>query len=130
MRSTVALAGLVAVLTVALAACGGDDPVAAPPESLVPLAADADGASVYQARCASCHGEDLRGTDKGPSQLSILYEPNHHGDESYRSAIRNGVAQHHWGLGDMPAVEDITDDQIERVITYIRTQQQTLGFEQ
>ena len=53
-----------------------------------------------------------------------------HGDESYRSAIRNGVTQHHWGFGNMPAVEDITDDQIERVITYIRTQQQELGFEQ
>ena len=130
MKVTSKLAGLVAVLTVALSACGGDDPVAAPPESLVPLAADADGASVYQARCASCHGEDLRGTDKGPSQLSIVYEPNHHGDESYRSAIRNGAPQHHWGFGDMPAVEDITDDQIERVITYIRTQQQELGFEQ
>jgi mono/diheme cytochrome c family protein len=130
MRTTVTVAGVVLALTFVLSACGGDDPVAAPPESVVPLAADADGASVYQARCASCHGEDLRGTDKGPSQLSIVYEPNHHGDESYRSAIRNGVAQHHWGFGNMPAVEDITDDQIERVITYIRTQQQELGFEQ
>ena len=130
MRTTVTVAGAVLALTFVLSACGGDDPVAAPPESVVPLAADADGASVYQARCASCHGEDLRGTDKGPSQLSIVYEPNHHGDESYRSAIRNGVAQHHWGFGNMPAVEDITDDQIERVITYIRTQQQELGFEQ
>ena len=130
MRTTVTVAGVVLALTFVLSACGGDDPVAAPPESVVPLAADADGASVYQARCASCHGEDLRGTDKGPSQLSIVYEPNHHRDESYRSAIRNGVAQHHWGFGNMPAVEDITDDQIERVITYIRTQQQELGFEQ
>ena len=130
MRTTVTVAGVVLALTFVLSACGGDDPVAAPPESVVPLAADADGASVYQARCASCHGEDLRGTDKGPSQLSIVYEPNHHGDESYRSAIRNGVTQHHWGFGNMPAVEDITDDQIERVITYIRTQQQELGFEQ
>ena len=130
MRTTVTVAGAVLALTFVLSACGGDDPVAAPPESVVPLAADADGASVYQARCASCHGEDLRGTDKGPSQLSIVYEPNHHGDESYRSAIRNGAAQHHWGFGNMPAVEDITDDQIERVITYIRTQQQELGFEQ
>ena len=130
MRTTVTVAGVVLALTFVLSACGGDDPVAAPPESVVPLAADADGASVYQARCASCHGEDLRGTDKGPSQLSIVYEPNHHGDESYRSAIRNGVAQHHWGFGNMPAVEDITDDQIERVITYIRTQQQEFGFEQ
>ena len=29
----------------------------------------------------------------------------------------------------MPAVEDISEDQIERVIVYIRTQQQALGFE-
>lgn len=30
----------------------------------------------------------------------------------------------------MPAVEDISDDQIKRVIVYIRAQQQALGFEQ
>ncbi len=130
MRTASMLADLVVVLTVVLSACGSDDPVAAPPETLVPLAAEADGATIYQARCASCHGEDLRGTDKGPTQLSIVYEPNHHGDESYRSAIRNGAPQHHWSFGNMPAVEDITDDQIEQVITYIRTQQQELGFEQ
>ncbi len=130
MKPTLTFAALVVVLTVALAACGDDDPVTSPSESLVPLAADADGATIYQARCASCLGEDLRGTDMGPSQLSIVYEPNHHGDESYRSAIRNGAAQHHWTFGNMPAIEDITDDQIERVITYIRTQQQELGFEQ
>ena len=29
----------------------------------------------------------------------------------------------------MPAVEDITDEQIELVINYIRNQQQTFGFE-
>lgn len=130
MKTTSTLAGLFVGLTAVLSACGGDDPVAAPPESLVPLSAESDGATVYQARCASCHGEDLRGTDTGPSQLSIVYEPNHHGDNSYRSAIRNGAPQHHWRFGNMPAVEDITDDQIEQVITYIRTQQQELGFEQ
>lgn len=113
-------------LALALAACGGDDSSAT---SLETIPAGADGAIVYQARCASCHGEDLRGTDKGPSQLSIVYEPNHHSDESYRLAIRNGVGQHHWGFGNMPAVEDITDEQIELVIDYIRSQQQTLGFE-
>ncbi|MFT4989866.1 MAG: mono/diheme cytochrome c family protein [Acidimicrobiales bacterium] len=128
MKPTSILTGLVVALTVVLSACGSDDPVAAPP--VVPLAAEADGATIYQARCASCHGEDLRGTNKGPSQLSIVYEPNHHGDDSYRSAIRNGAPQHHWGFGNMPAVEDITDDQIEQVIAYIRTQQQELGFEQ
>jgi len=112
---------------------GSGEAVAADEEvveaTAVPLAADADGRAVYQGRCASCHGADLRGTEKGPSQLSIVYEPNHHGDTSYRSAIRNGVQQHHWDYGDMPAVQDVTDEQIELVIAYIREQQQELGFE-
>jgi len=112
---------------------GSGEDVAADEEvveaTAVPLAADADGRAVYQGRCASCHGADLRGTEKGPSQLSIVYEPNHHGDTSYRSAIRNGVQQHHWDYGDMPAVQDVTDEQIELVIAYIREQQQELGFE-
>lgn len=122
-----AIMAAVFALTLALAACGGDDTTAA--DAVEPIPADADGATVYALRCASCHGDDLRGTDKGPSQLSIVYEPNHHGDNAYRAAIRNGVAQHHWGFGNMPVIEDITDEQVELVIAYIRTQQQALGFE-
>lgn len=121
------LFALVAALSIAIAvgACGGD--VATSP--IVPLDPDADGATIYQARCASCHGEDLGGTEKGPSQLSIVYEPNHHGDDSYRSAIRNGASQHHWGFGDMPAIQNVSDAQIESVISYIRGEQDRLGFE-
>ena len=111
------------LLTATLVACG-DDEVATPP-----VPDDADGATVYGLRCASCHGEDLRGTDRGPSQLSIVYEPGHHGDDSYRAAVRNGAPQHHWAFGPMPPVPDITDDQVESVIAYIRAEQQRLGFE-
>ena len=89
-----------------------------------------DGAAVYQQYCAECHGVDLRGTDKGPSQLSIIYEPNHHGDYAYRVAIREGTREHHWWYGDMPPVEGITDLEIEKVISYIRAEQERLGFEQ
>ena len=89
-----------------------------------------DGAAVYQQYCAECHGVDLRGTDKGPSQLSIVYEPNHHGDYAYRVAIREGTREHHWWFGDMPPVEGITDLEIEKVISFIRAEQQRLGFEQ
>ncbi|MEL7210691.1 MAG: cytochrome c, partial [Actinomycetota bacterium] len=87
------------------------------------------GAEVYANSCASCHGEDLRGTDKGPSQLSIVYEPNHHTDDSYRSAITNGARQHHWSFGDMPPVEGLNQEEIEAVIGFIRAEQQRLGFE-
>lgn len=120
------LVALFAFTAMLLVSCASDDVSVNP---VVDLPVDADGAAIYQARCASCHGDDLRGTDKGPSQLSIVYEPSHHGDDSYRSAIRKGAPQHHWSFGDMPAVEDITDAQIELVITYVRDEQQRLGFE-
>lgn len=124
------LLGLLALAVAALiAACGGDDSATSTPTTVIPLAADADGATVYAARCASCHGDDLQGTDKGPSQLSIVYEPGHHGDDAYRSAIRNGATAHHWGFGDMPAIDNITDDQVELVIAYIRGEQERRGFE-
>lgn len=109
--STLALASL-------SAACSSNEP-----------SETADGATVYAENCASCHGADLRGTSQGPSQLSIVYEPNHHSDDSYRAAIRNGAPQHHWGFGNMPAIQGITDDEIELVIQFIRQQQETLGFE-
>ncbi len=89
-----------------------------------------DGAEVYQQYCAECHGVDLRGTDKGPSQLSIVYEPNHHGDYAYRVAIRDGTREHHWWFGDMPPVEGISDLEIEKVISFIRAEQERLGFEE
>lgn len=126
MKQTLTALLAAAAVTLTVAACGGDDPSA---EAQAPIPAGADGATVYEARCASCHGEDLRGTDEGPSQLSIVYEPGHHGDDAYRSAIRNGARQHHWGFGDMPAIEGITDDQIELVIGYIRSEQERSGFE-
>lgn len=130
MRLALAVCAATVGLMAITGACADDAPATAPAEAAAtPIAAGADGATVYQARCASCHGDDLRGTDRGPSQLSIVYEPGHHGDNAYRSAIRNGAPQHHWGFGAMPAIADITDDQIERVIAYIRAEQERNGFE-
>lgn len=110
-----AVAGLVA------AGCGSDTPETDP--------ADADGASLYAESCASCHGADLRGTDEGPSQLSVVYEPNHHGDDSYRRAIRFGAAPHHWNFGTMPPNDELDDGEIEAIIGFVRSEQERLGFE-
>jgi mono/diheme cytochrome c family protein len=88
-----------------------------------------DGAALYAANCSACHGADLRGTGMGPSQLSIVYEPNHHPDVSFRTAIRNGVTPHHWDFGPMPAVSGLDDDEITAIIAYVREVQQREGFE-
>ncbi len=116
---------------VGLAACSSSPPTttasdAPGGDSATPEAA---GAALYQATCASCHGEDLRGTDKGPSHLSIVYEPGHHGDDAFRSAIANGAVQHHWPFGDMPAIPGLTDDEVDSIIAFVRAEQERLGFE-
>ena len=111
-------------VSVFVVACGSTDS-AAPSQA---ESADAD-ADVYAASCASCHGVDLRGTDTGPSLLSIVYEPNHHGDDSFRSAIANGSPQHHWDFGDMQPIEGLSEAQVDAVIAFVRAEQQRLGFE-
>lgn len=113
------LAG-VAVLA---AACGGGG------ESSNAAPDIARGRQLYGGACAMCHGADLRGTSRGPSQLSKVYEPSHHSDEAYRQAVKNGVRAHHWNFGDMPSLPEFPDDAITDVIAYIRSEQQKQGFE-
>ncbi|MFA5564678.1 MAG: cytochrome c [Acidimicrobiia bacterium] len=87
------------------------------------------GEAVYQDACASCHGTDLRGTNDGPPLLSQVYEPGHHPDIAFVSAIKNGSPAHHWGFGDMSPVPGLDDNEIDAVISYIRQQQETHGYE-
>ncbi len=122
----IALLPLLLVGALAVACSNGSD-TATPP---VNDPATELGSAVYAASCASCHGAGLRGTDQGPSHLSIVYEPNHHPDDAFRSAIANGSAQHHWGFGAMPPVEGLSDADVEAVIAFVRAEQQRLGFEE
>mgnify|MGYP006077129643 FL=1 len=121
---------IAAVVTVALlvfaAACGGAPEATEP----APLVGPGVGADLYQSNCASCHGADLQGTDKGPSHLSIVYEPNHHGDDAFRSTILHGARQHHWNFGDMAAITGLDNDEIDDIIAYVRSEQERHGFDQ
>lgn len=124
-RNLFSLAAAVAALSMGVAACGSDDTA---PTNAAGSQVER-GAEVYAESCASCHGADLRGTDKGPSHLSIVYEPNHHTDDSFRSAIINGSPQHHWNFGDMEPVEGLSDNEVEAVIAFVRAEQARQGFE-
>ncbi len=111
-------------------ACSDD--AADAPDTGIPVQ-DADlvaaGEPLYQANCAQCHGADLRGTNLGPSHLSIVYEPNHHGDGAFVLAIQRGVRGHHWSFGDMAPVQGLGEDDIAAIIAYVREQQRLEGFE-
>lgn len=85
-----------------------------------PLAPDASGEEIYAARCASCHGADLRGggllNPNAPS-LGPGSEAAARSDAFYVQTITRGQ-------GRMPAVRGLTPEQVERVIGYVRSVQE------
>ena len=127
--AALALAISVMAMAVAAAGCasdsGGGASAPAPARE-----ADADrGAELYAASCALCHGERGVGTQTGPPLVHIIYEPGHHPDASFRNAVKNGVAAHHWSFGNMPPRPELSDDDIDDVIAYVRALQREAGIE-
>ena len=119
------LVGFAALIFVLSACTTGTVPTETiPDEDLISV-----GASLYSANCASCHGEDLRGTDFGPSHLSEVYVPSHHGDEAFQRAVVLGVQQHHWNFGRMPPVPGLDRDQVSAIVAFVRDIQEKEGFE-
>lgn len=131
-----------ALLALALAGCSPAEPPAAPgyqatqPVSgstvavVVPdLSANARaGEQVFNANCVLCHGPNASGTNLGPPLVHKIYEPGHHQDFSFQSAVRNGVPAHHWPYGNMLPVPAVSDEDIPNIICYIRELQRANGI--
>ena len=54
------------------------------------------GQNAFASKCAACHGENAVGQDGvAPPLVHIIYEPSHHGDESFQRAVaQNGARRH------------------------------------
>lgn len=111
-RLVVGAASTMALATIG-AACGADGPRTALDR----------GEAIYQANCAQCHGGDLAGTERGPSLLEPIYGPEQLTDDEFADAIRSGVDEERWDFGPMPANGAISDEQIDLILTFVRTQQ-------
>ena len=88
----------------------------------------AKGKVLYNQNCASCHGADLKGSDKGPPFLHRIYEPSHHADLAFQLAVKNGSRAHHWHFGDMKPVPGLSPDDVAHVTTYVRSEQRKAGI--
>lgn len=87
------------------------------------------GRNLFDANCAACHGKNAAGgTGNAPPLVHLIYEPNHHGDMSFYRAALLGVRQHHWPFGDMPPVEGVTEDDVTKIIAYVRAIQKENGI--
>ena len=105
------------VLATVAAACGADGTRSAVDR----------GEAVYGANCAQCHGEDLAGTERGPSLLAAVYRPSELPDAAVADAIRNGVDARLWDYGPMPANGALSDAQIDAVVQFLRAEQEPAG---
>ena len=113
-----------------LAGCGGGDISAdlPPPPAEIPAEHSA-GAEAFERNCASCHGEFARGTDVGPPLVHPYYVPSHHADAAFRFAVQRGVAAHHWRFGNMPPQPQVAEEEMDRIIAYVRWLQREAGIE-
>ena len=123
MRHAVGMIVAVAALAVALGLGGCDG--SAPSEEGVDLAR---GEQLFDNNCAVCHGAQGTGTVQGPPLVHEIYEPGHHPDEAFRRAVTDGVPQHHWDVGPMPAVPGLDQSQVDDIIAYIRELQRDAGI--
>ena len=109
-----------------------DEPAASLASITVPesLSSDAQvGKVAFEAKCSVCHGANAVGQeDIAPPLVHKVYEPSHHGDESFQRAVAFGVRQHHWPFGDMPPIEGLTRGEVKMIIAYVRELQRANGI--
>ena len=87
------------------------------------------GKRAFEAKCVVCHGVNAAGqVGVAPPLVHKIYEPSHHGDESFQRAVSLGVRAHHWRFGNMPAVEGLTRGDVAMVAIYIRELQRANGI--
>jgi mono/diheme cytochrome c family protein len=107
-------------------ATGAGDTVAVKVPELSPLAAR--GKTEFDANCATCHGVNAAGTDKGPPLVHNIYNPGHHADAAFFIASKQGTRSHHWRFGDMPPQPQVSEEQVAAIVRYVRELQRANGI--
>lgn len=87
------------------------------------------GEALFNAKCASCHGPNAAGQQGvAPPLVHVIYEPNHHSDAAFHLAAQRGARAHHWPFGDMPPVAGVSESDVDKIVTYVRTLQRANGI--
>jgi mono/diheme cytochrome c family protein len=124
---------LVFLMSILLAACDNGNPVDSRQASHLPpqgFTGDAmQGKALFRQYCLACHGNNALGSGKGPALVDNIYRPSHHAELAFHWAVSRGVRQHHWRFGDMPPIPDVTPEQLEHIISFVRLAQQRAGIE-
>ncbi|MBL6432163.1 MAG: cytochrome c [Alphaproteobacteria bacterium] len=91
--------------------------------------AAAEGAEIFSANCASCHGANAEGRAGRAAAGACDLRTGHHADGAFFLAVAQRVRQHHWTFGNMSPVAGVSPDEIARIVAYVRTLQRANGIE-
>ncbi|MFK7942816.1 MAG: cytochrome c [Paracoccaceae bacterium] len=83
----------------------------------------------FAAACGSCHGAYGEGSDVGPVLIHALYGEEVFRDAQIMNAVRHGASARNWPFGDMPAMKNVSDDQLALMIGFLREVQTANGVE-
>lgn len=86
------------------------------------------GEILFNVNCSSCHGANAAGSEVGPPLIHPIYEPSHHGDPAFYRATLMGVQANHWRFGNMPAVEGVSEQDVDMIVRYVRELQRANGI--
>lgn len=124
-----ALAGLVVALGVWWFPAGNTDGTTVNVKMPVLSKSAQEGQVLFSTNCSSCHGVNGGGTENGPPLIHIIYEPSHHGDESFQRAVAQGTRAHHWQFGNMQPVDGITREDVAKIVVFVREVQRHNGID-
>lgn len=106
-----------AIGAIATAACGGGATPATEPGG------DGEGAALYAANCAACHGVRAEGSAIGPALVDDRYHADVFPDARFVGAVELGVQEPVLEFGPMPAVPGLDHSEIAAITEYVRSLQ-------
>lgn len=86
------------------------------------------GKADFRATCADCHGTLGQGSPNGPSLLHPTYARPAYTDAAFRAAVRSGRPERHWSFGPMPAYPEMPEQDLDRIVLFVRELQAATGF--
>lgn len=118
---------ILVALVVLLGACASEVPsstIDAEATTTVTLSYAAEGALLYDAHCALCHGPEGVGNSAGPAMTDEIYLPDQTDDVAMLLAVTDGVDPGRTDFNGMAAITHLSHSDIARITAYIRDLQE------
>ncbi len=88
------------------------------------------GRALFAQKCQDCHGVDgSGGSRKGPPLVHPMYRSNLYPDYVFKKVLREGKREKNWRFGAMPAIEAISDQQVDDITAFVRAVQNASGID-